>query len=84
MIQSAENFKEHRFHFFDILQILEPHFQDQPDVQDPSPKICVLEPGDVLGGPKSYRFSSHFENFLLVWADPLYKLIVYMLSSIWL
>ena len=37
-----------------------------------------------FGGPKSYRFSRHFEFFLLVWADPLYKWSVYMLSSIWL
>ena len=46
IVQSAENFKEHRFHFFDILRILEPDFQN---IHIPGPRKSVLGPGDVLG-----------------------------------
>ena len=46
IVQSAENFKEHRFHFFDILRILEPDFQN---IHIPGPRKSVLGPGDVFG-----------------------------------
>ena len=46
IFQSAENFKEHRFHFFDILRILEPDFQN---IHIPGPRKSVLGPGDVFG-----------------------------------
>ena len=36
-----------------------------------------------FGVSKNHRFIYHFENFLWIWADLWYKLIVYMLSSIW-
>ena len=49
IVQSAENFKEHRFHFFDILRIVEPDFQN---IHIPGPRKSVLGPGDVLGCPK--------------------------------
>ena len=83
IFQSAENFKEHRFHFFDILQILEPNFQI---FHIPGSKICVLGLVDVFGrfwGYKNHRCIHHFRNVPWIWADPWYKLIVYMLSSIW-
>ena len=80
IVQSAENFKEHRFHFFDILRILEPDFQN---IHIPGPRKSVLGPGDVFGVSKNHRCIYNFEKFLWSWADPWYKLIVYMLSSIW-
>ena len=46
IVQSAENFKEHRFHFFDILRILEPVFQN---IHIPGPRKSVLGSGDVFG-----------------------------------
>ena len=46
IVQSAETFKEHRFHFFDILQFLEPDFQN---IHIPGPRKSVLGPGDVFG-----------------------------------
>ena len=46
IFQSAENFKEHMFIFFDILRILEPDFQI---FQIPGPVKSVLGPGDVFG-----------------------------------
>ena len=46
LVQSAENFKEHRFHVFDILRILEPDFQN---IHIPGPRKSVLGPGDVFG-----------------------------------
>ena len=38
---------------------------------------------DVFGVSKNHGFGYRFEKFLWIWADPWYKLIVYMLSSIW-
>ena len=83
ILQSAETFKEHRFRFFDILQILELHFQN---IHIPGPRKSVLGLGNVFGafwGSENHRFIYHFGNVLSIWADPWYKLIVYMLSSIW-
>ena len=45
IFQSAENFKEHRFHFFDILRIPEPDFQI---FQIPVPRKSVFWPGDIF------------------------------------
>ena len=39
--------------------------------------------GSVFGVSKNHRFIYHCENVRWIWADPWYKLIVYMLSSIW-
>ena len=61
MVQSAENFKEHRFHFFDILRILEPDFQN---IHIPGgPKKSVLGPGDVLGAFWGVQKSSIYLPF---------------------
>ena len=62
IVQSAENFKEHRFHFVVILRILEPNFQI---FHIPGSKICVLGLVDVFGrfgGSKNHRIIYPFEN----------------------
>ena len=69
IVQSAENFKEHRFHFFDILRILEPDFQN---IHIPGPRKSVLGPGDVFGsflGPNNDRFIYSFANFIQILED---------------
>ena len=76
IFQAAENFKEQRFHFFDILQFVEPNFQI---FHIPGSKKSVLGPGDVLrrfGVSKNHWFIYRFANFIWIWADPWYKLIV--------
>ncbi len=63
IVQSAENFKEHRFHFFDILRILEPDFQN---IHIPGPRKSVLGPGDVFGrfwGVQKSSISLQFYKF---------------------
>ena len=60
IIQSAENFKEHRFHFFDILRFLEPDFQN---IHIPGPRKSVLGPGDVLGAFWGVQKSSIYLQF---------------------
>ena len=60
IVQSAENFKEHRFHFFDILRILEPDFQN---IHIPGPRKSVLGPGDVLGAFWGVQKSSIYLPF---------------------
>ena len=60
IVQSAENFKEHRFHFFDILRILEPDFQN---IHIPGPRKSVLGPGDVLGAFWGVQKSSIYLQF---------------------
>ena len=60
IVQSAESFKEHRFHFFDILRILEPDFQN---IHIPGPRKSVLGPGDVFGRFWGVRKSSIYLQF---------------------
>ena len=38
---------------------------------------------DVFTCPTNHEFLYHFLNVLVTWADPWWKLILYMLSSIW-
>ena len=60
IVQSAENFKEHRFHVFDILRILEPDFQN---IHIPGPRKSVLGPGDVLAAFWGVQKSSTYLQF---------------------
>ena len=60
IVQSAENFKEHRFHLFDILRILEPDFQN---IHIPGPRKSVLGPGDVFGRLWGVQKSSIYLQF---------------------
>ena len=60
IVQSAKKFKEHRFHFFDILRILEPDFQN---IHIPGPRKSVLGPGDVLGAFWGVHKSSIYLQF---------------------
>ena len=60
IFQPAENFKEQRFHFFDILRILEPDFQN---IHIPGPRKSVLGPGDVFGAFWGVRKSSIYLQF---------------------
>ena len=83
MIHSAQISKEHMFHIFQNIQNMEPYFQDQPDFQDPSPKICVLGPGNVLGCP---QITSLFTTLTIFYKSALSrdtKMIVCMLLTIW-
>ena len=63
IVQSAENFKEHRFHFFDILRILEPDFQI---FQIPDPKTSVFGSWGLFcffAGPQIYRLFTIWKMF---------------------
>ena len=80
IVQSAENFKEHRFIFFDILQFLEPDFQN---IHIPDPNTCVFKPSDVWACPRIYRCIVKTKNVGQTISDPGQKLIVYMFPSIW-
>ena len=60
IVQSAENFKEHRFHFFDILRILEPDFQN---INIPGPRKSVLGLGNVFGAFRGVQKSSIYLPF---------------------
>ena len=68
IVQSAENFKEHRFHLFDILRILEPDFQN---IHIPGPRKSVLGPGDVLAcfflSKKTRQFIYSFQILYKFW-----------------
>ena len=59
---------------------MEPDFQM---LQIPDPNKCVFGPGDAWACPRIYRFILKSENVGQTISDPLYKLIVYTLPSIW-
>ncbi len=72
IFQSAENFKEHRFHFFDILRILEPDFQN---IHIPGPRKSVLGPGDVFGRFWGVQKSSIYLQFFLFYKVSFYLIL---------
>jgi len=49
----------------------------------PDPNKCVFGPVDAWACPRIYRFILKTENVGQTISDPLYKLIVYTLPSIW-
>ena len=68
------------FKILQHLRYMEPDFQIS---HIPDPSKCVVGPGDAWACLRIYRCISKTENVGQTISDPLYKLIVYTLPSIW-